>query len=414
MSESEPNQPDPQKSPKHAPMHKHSSNDAAVIAARRLRMGMIGVLVTAMVVLSALQMDKLPFLSNGAVYTAQLEDASGLRSGDSVVVAGVEVGKVRSITLRDSTGGDGTPLTTAEVTFDMADDMVVGTSSKASVQAETILGRRNLTITPAGDKRLKPGGDLPVEQTTPGYTLTEALQDTASTIHDTKLKKVDDALDAMSDAFEDTPEELRGAVDGISRLSRTIASRDDQLGQLLSRADDVTAVVGRRSGDITTLLAQANSLFGELQRRNEAIETLLTGIKDVSVQLRAFIDENGTKLAPALRRLDDVVKVLQQDKTYLADGIDRLGPYANSLGEAVASAPYFQALAQFPSSGDITNIFIKLFKQKYPQAWAAMLRYNPINPKNFQLSPEYKKSEDTRNAPIATYVPPTSYTPGPP
>ena len=283
MSESEPNQPDPQKSPKHAPMHKHSSNDAAVIAARRLRMGMIGVLVTAMAVLSALQMDKLPFLSNGAVYTAQLEDASGLRSGDSVVVAGVEVGKVRSITLRDSTGGDGTPLTTAEVTFDMADDMVVGTSSKASVQAETILGRRNLTITPAGDKRLKPGGDLPVEQTTPGYTLTEALQDTASTIHDTKLKKVDDALDAMSDAFEDPPEELRGAV-----------AQGQHFEQL------------------------AHFVFGDQLLRSRTLWQ---------------------------------AGVLQQDKTYLADGIDRLGPYANSLGEAVASAPYFQALAQLRSRG---------------------------------------------------------------
>lgn len=119
--------------PRHEATHKHSSNDAAVIAARRIRMGVIGVLVTSMVVLSALQMDKLPFLSNGAVYTAQLADASGLRSGDSVVVAGVEVGKVRSIALRDSTDADGGPLTTAEVTFDMADDMVVGTSSKASV-----------------------------------------------------------------------------------------------------------------------------------------------------------------------------------------------------------------------------------------------------------------------------------------
>lgn len=400
--------------PERTPMHKHSSNDAAVIASRRLRMGVIGVLVTSMVVLSALQVDKLPFLSNGAVYTAQLADASGLHSGDSVVVAGVQVGKVRTIALHDSTGSDGKPQTTAEVTFDMADDLVIGTSSKASVQAETILGRRNLTITPAGGTRLKPGGDLPVEQTTPGYTLSEALQDTASTIHDTKLDQVDDALDSLSDAFENTPEELRGAVDGISRLSRTIASRDDQLGELLGRASDVTAIVGKRSGDITTLLAQANSLFGELQRRNQAIETLLTGIRDVSVQLRAFIDENGDKLAPALRRLDDVVKVLQDDKKYLADGIDRLGPYANSLGEAVASAPYFQALAQFPSSGDITNIFIKLFKQKYPQAWQAMLRYNPVNPKNFELKPEYKQSDDPRNAPIATYMPPTSYTPGPP
>ncbi|MBD0022338.1 MCE family protein [Gordonia pseudamarae] len=400
--------------PRHEATHKHSSNDAAVIAARRIRMGVIGVLVTSMVVLSALQMDKLPFLSNGAVYTAQLADASGLRSGDSVVVAGVEVGKVRSIALRDSTDADGGPLTTAEVTFDMADDMVVGTSSKASVQAETILGRRNLTITPAGGTRLRPGGDLPVEQTTPGYTLTEALQDTAATIGDTKLSRVDEALDSMSEAFRNTPDDLRDAVDGITRLSRTIASRDDQLGQLLGRADDVSEVVADRSGDITTLLAQANALFGELQRRNQAIETLLTGIKDVSVQLRAFIDENGTKLAPALRRLDDVVKVMQDNKSELAEGIDRLGPYANSLGEAVASAPYFQALAQFPSSGDITNIFIKLFKQKYPQAWQAMLRYNPINPKNFQFAPKYNIADDPRNAPTATFLPPTSFTPGPP
>lgn len=69
----------------------------------RARVGLIGVVIAALVVIVALQMDKLPFLSNGSVYTAYFDDAGGLASGDIVVVSGVNVGTIQGISWQEPT-----------------------------------------------------------------------------------------------------------------------------------------------------------------------------------------------------------------------------------------------------------------------------------------------------------------------
>ena len=44
----------------------------------RIQIGLIGVVVTALVVIVAMQMDKLPYLSPISTYTAYFDDAGGL------------------------------------------------------------------------------------------------------------------------------------------------------------------------------------------------------------------------------------------------------------------------------------------------------------------------------------------------
>src|SRR5690348_11863905 len=61
--------------------------------------GIIGLtLILGMLVL-AFNASHLPFLTSGNVYHADFADASGLKSGDDVRVAGVKVGSVTSVSL---------------------------------------------------------------------------------------------------------------------------------------------------------------------------------------------------------------------------------------------------------------------------------------------------------------------------
>ncbi|NED66321.1 virulence factor Mce, partial [Streptomyces sp. SID10244] len=52
----------------------------------RAQIGVIGVVITALVVIVAMQMDKLPYLSPISTYKAYFDDAGGLVSGDIVTV----------------------------------------------------------------------------------------------------------------------------------------------------------------------------------------------------------------------------------------------------------------------------------------------------------------------------------------
>ncbi|MEH3155547.1 MAG: MCE family protein [Gordonia paraffinivorans] len=366
----------------------------------RARIGIIGVVVTALVVITALQMDKLPYLSTGSVYTAYFSDAGGLRPGDVVVVSGVQVGTVNGIALAHTDDGTARGRTAAKVSFTMADGTEVGADSQASIKTETVLGRRNLTVEPHGAGRLRPGDSIPFRNTLAPYSLTDALDDTTSTLEQTDTATLNRAINTLSDTFSDTPPQVRGAVDGVARLSQSISERDDALRSLLARANSVTDIVAKRSSQINTLLVDANSLLGELQARRMALGELIVGIKNVTAQVSGFIADNNAQLNPVLTNLNKALTVIEDNRANLNATLDRLGPYANVVGEAVSSGPYFSSYVGIPTFGDYTNTFLLLLRQKYPEAYKAFTYSgNPLFLNNFFLRPD-QESDPNRSIPV--------------
>ena len=83
---------------------------------------------------------------------ATFANASGLKPGSIIEIAGVPVGQVTAIAL------DGTR---SEVTFRLRSDIPVQQDAIASIQTKGLLGDRYVVITPgASDDIIKPGGKL--------------------------------------------------------------------------------------------------------------------------------------------------------------------------------------------------------------------------------------------------------------
>ncbi len=99
-------------------------------------------------------------------YTAVFANVSGLTSGDFVRIAGVEVGKVRTLTVRDDS--------TVAVEFGGADDSVVLTDgSRAVIKYDNLIGDRYLAIEEGagGTTKLRPGDAIPLDRTAPALDL---------------------------------------------------------------------------------------------------------------------------------------------------------------------------------------------------------------------------------------------------
>ena len=58
---------------------------------------------------------------------------------------------------------------------------------------------------------------------------------------------------------------MRTSLQGLARLSDTIASRDAQLDQLLSATRQVSQVLADRNGEFTQLIVDSNTLLTEVQ-----------------------------------------------------------------------------------------------------------------------------------------------------
>jgi phospholipid/cholesterol/gamma-HCH transport system substrate-binding protein len=312
-----------------------------------LLIGGIGVGLAAVVVLGALQYKHLPFFKSGKEYSAYFAEAGGLRSGAAVQVAGFRVGEVHSIEL------DGARV---RITFDVNKNVHLGERTEASIKTKSLLGAKVLEITPRGDGQLSE--TIPTERTTPPYQLPDALGDLSATVSGLNTTQVSDALATLAQTFRDTPPDLKIAVAGVARFSETLDKRDQQLRNLLANANKVTSVLSDRSNQVVGLINDTNALLAQLQSESNALDQVSVSLTAAAKQVSGFIAENREQVRPALDKLNGVLTMVDNRKERLQKAIKDLDAYAMSLGEAVASGPFFKAYLANLLPGQFVQPFV--------------------------------------------------------
>ena len=297
-----------------------------------LLLGTIGVAVTAAVVLGALQYKELPFIKSGKSYSAYFAEAGGLTSGAAVQVSGMRVGQVSSVSL------DGPRVL---VEFNVDKNISLGERTEAAIKTKTLLGAKIVELLPRGDGQLS--GTIPLERTTSPYQLPDALGDLTTTLSGLNTTQLSDSLATLAQTFSDAPPDLKLAVDGIARLSQTLNTRDEQLRKLLENANKATGVLADRVDQVVSLITNTNALLAELRSQSGALDEISRNISYISRQLQALVAENKAQLRPALDKVNDLLDILDNRKQRLQEALTRLNQFAMSLGEAVASGPYFNA-----------------------------------------------------------------------
>src|SRR6202040_34681 len=96
-----------------------------------------------------------------ASYSAVFSNVSGLKGGNFVRIAGVEVGKVKGLKLRK----DGT----VKVDFAIDRGLTLTEGTKAAVRYENLIGDRYLSLEegPGSTRKLQPGAMIPLARTSP-------------------------------------------------------------------------------------------------------------------------------------------------------------------------------------------------------------------------------------------------------
>jgi phospholipid/cholesterol/gamma-HCH transport system substrate-binding protein len=309
--------------------------------------GMIAVALAAVITVAALQYKKLPFFDIGRQYSAYFAEAGGLKTGAAVQVAGLRVGAVDSIDL------DGPRVL---ITFKVDKDVQLGDRSEAAVKTKSLLGAKILEVTPRGDGSLS--APIPLERTTPAYQLPDALGDLATTISGLNTNQLNDSLATLAQTFQNTAPDLQAAVAGAARFSETLNERDAQLRGLLEDASKATTVLAQRSEEVVSLIADTNALLTQLQTQSAALDHLAGNISALSQQVSGLIADNRDTLKPALDKLNGVLAIIDNRKGQIQKSIKLLNSYAMTLGESVASGPYFRAIVANLLPGQYVQPFV--------------------------------------------------------
>ncbi|MFI9253878.1 MCE family protein [Streptomyces sp. NPDC053069] len=299
--------------------------------------GAVGLTVLALLTVAAFNADSLPLIGGGDTYSADFSEAGGLKPGDEVRIAGVKVGKVEDVGL----AGDH-----VKVTFKVKGDPAFGTDTGASIRVRTILGAKYLALHPKGPGRLRPGSEIPLRRTVSAYDVVQAFSDLTTTTEEVDTDRLAKALDTISVTFQDSPAEVRASIKGLSRISRTVASRDKALRGLLDHANGVTKVLAGHSKDFTALVKDGDALFQEIGRRSAAIHQLLKSSALLGIELSGLVDDNRKEIGPALKNLNTFVKMLERNQASLDRSVQLLAPYVRLFTNTLGNGRWFDSYVQ--------------------------------------------------------------------
>lgn len=302
--------------------------------ARLVRAGFIGVVLAILVVLIGLSPDRIVTWATTVPYQAVFTEAGGLSAGNDVVVSGVKVGSVSGVSLHD---GD------VYVDFSVKASVPLGADTTAHIKTGTLLGERKVFLEPAGTLRLQARGVIPVSRTSSPYSLTDALSELTVNAEGTDTNQLNQSLDMLAATLDRIAPRLGPTFDGLSRLSRSLNSRNESLRELLKTAADITGILSERSQQVNTLILNANLLLEVLVERRHAIVDLLAHTAAVSQQLTGLVAENEAELAPTLDRLNAVAALLEKNRENISKTIPNLKKASITQGEALASGSWYNA-----------------------------------------------------------------------
>ena len=324
----------------------------------------MGILVMLLVIGVGQSFTSVPMLFARPSYYGQFTDSGGLSTGDKVRMAGMDVGMVEGLSI------DGDHVV---IKFSTGTN-TIGTESRLAIKTDTILGKKVLEVEARGNQQLRPGGSLPLGQSTTPYQIYDAFFDVTKAATDWNIDTVKQSLHVLSETIDQTYPHLSAALDGVAKFSDLIGKHDEDFKHLLAQANQVAGVLGDRSEQVDRALVNAKTLIAAFNERGQAIDALLGNLAALSEQVKGLINDN-PNLNQVLEGLRAATGLLLARKDDIAKALTEVGAFLPSLNEVIGSGPYFKVILQNLVPGWIQQPFID-----------AAFKRRGLDPENFWRS----------------------------
>jgi phospholipid/cholesterol/gamma-HCH transport system substrate-binding protein len=302
--------------------------------------GAISIAAIIALLVVAFKAGDLPLVGGGDTYHAAFSESGGLKPNDEVRIAGVRVGKVTAVEL------DGSKV---KATFKVDTPSEFGTETAAAIKVKTMLGAMYISLEPAGPGQLEEDSTIPVSRTRSPYDVVDAFSGLADRAEKINVEQLAKSMDTLAALGKDTPVAFQSTLRGLSRISQTVASRNEQIGSLLQNLDTVSGVLAERDEDIIKLMENSDVLMRALVARREAVHQLLVSTSRFSQEITLLVRQSRADLKPALSNLEGVVRMLIKNQANLDEGLRLMAPFYRVFANTLGTGPWFDTwIANFP------------------------------------------------------------------
>jgi phospholipid/cholesterol/gamma-HCH transport system substrate-binding protein len=202
----------------------------------------------------------------GKTYAADFTNVSGLKNGNFVRIAGVEVGQVKHISInRDAT---------VRVEFSTDNSVILTEGNRAAIRYDNLIGGRYLALEEGAGPltALRPGQTIPVSRTEPALDLDALLGGFRPLFRALDPEKVNELSGQLIQALQGQGPSIGSFLDQAAAVTNTLADRDLLIGQVI---DNLNVVLGSLGG-------QADRLDKAVTSLSELVHALAAHRTDIS------------------------------------------------------------------------------------------------------------------------------------
>ena len=271
-------------------------------------------------------------------YSAVFADVSRLKSGDTVRVAGIRVGTVKGVSLRDDKK--------VVVKFDADKTIALTTGTRVIVRYLNLVGDRYLELAdgPGSTKILPPGSQIPLDRTAGALDLDLLLGGLKPVIQGFNPQDVNALTSSLIQVFQGEGGNLQSLFSRTASFSDALADNDQTVQQLIDHLNTVVATLSKDGGKFSAAIDRLERLVSGLSGDRDTIGTAIDSLSKGTASLADLLSNTRRPLAGTVDQLSRLAPLLDQDKDRIDASIQRAPKNYRKLvrlGVMGSTIPYF-------------------------------------------------------------------------
>ena len=296
-----------------------------------------------------------------ASYSAVFSNVSGLKGGNFVRIAGVEVGKVKDMALHK----DGT----VTVDFAVDKDLQLTDGTRAVVRYENLIGDRYLSLEegPGSVRRLLPGQTIPLDRTSPALDVDALIGGFRPLFRALDPDQVNALSGQLLRVFQGQGGTISSVLAQTSALTTTLAGRDQLIGEVITNLNTVLGTFAARDDQFGAGLDNLSQLVQGLADRRTAIGTGVAYINAAAGSVADLLTAARQPIKDTVTQTDRFAGQIMSDHDYVDDLVRTLPDAYQVLARNGLYGDYFgfylcDAILKVNGKGG-QPVFVKLAEQ---------------------------------------------------
>jgi len=248
--------------------------------------------------------------------TARFSDAAGLKDGDDVQVAGLEAGRVASV---DIEGGE------VVVEMKINQGVEMPTDSRAEIVVETLLGKKNVTLSGGSSSQmLADGSEIPLENTRTPVELLDLANTSVRLLEESDADALETFMEEVSKVTKGKRQEITTLVNGFADTAAAIDARRSELARLIESLRILSGTFAERDDTLVSMIDNFDIVLGNLAERTNDLEALLVNTDAASHEVASLVGRNRSTIDAALRSLHKTLQIVDKHQVDLSATISYL------------------------------------------------------------------------------------------